>query len=62
VTAQPARHGVGDCESSAMEEVVVVGKQRVRQAAILAAGCWWFAWQALSPQQPSLNVGSTPDR
>lgn len=37
VTAQPARHGVGDCESLSMEEVVVVGKQTVRQAARLAA-------------------------
>ena len=33
MTAQAAQHGVGDCESSSMEEVVVVGKQAVRQAA-----------------------------
>jgi hypothetical protein len=37
VTAQPARDGVGECESSSREEVVVVGKQTVRQAARLAA-------------------------
>jgi riboflavin biosynthesis pyrimidine reductase len=37
VTAQPALHGVGEGESSSMEEVVVVGKQTVRQAARLAA-------------------------
>ena len=37
VTAQPARHGVGECESSSMGEVVVVGKQTVRQAARRAA-------------------------
>jgi hypothetical protein len=37
VTAQPARHRIGKCESSSLEEVVVVGKQAVRQAARLAA-------------------------
>ena len=37
MTAQAAQHGVGDCESSSMEEVVVVGKQTVRQAARRAA-------------------------
>jgi hypothetical protein len=37
VTAQPARHGVGDCDLSSIEEMVVIGKQTVRQAARLAA-------------------------
>jgi hypothetical protein len=37
VTAQLARHDVGERESSSMEEVVVVGKLTVRQAAWLAA-------------------------
>src|SRR5688572_10776114 len=37
MTAQRARYGVGECDSLSMEEVVVVGKQTVRQAARLAA-------------------------
>jgi hypothetical protein len=44
VTAQPARRGVGECESSSMEEVVVVGKQTVRQAARLAASQVQAKW------------------
>jgi hypothetical protein len=43
VTAQLARHDVGERESSSMEEVVVVGKLTVRQAAWLAA--WLAAYQ-----------------
>jgi hypothetical protein len=37
MTAQPGGYGVGECESSSIEEVVVVGKQTVRQAARRAA-------------------------
>ena len=37
MTARPASHDVGEYESSSIEEVVVVGKQAVRQAARRAA-------------------------
>jgi hypothetical protein len=37
VTAQPARHGLAECESSLMDEVVVMGRQTMTQAARLAA-------------------------
>jgi hypothetical protein len=37
MTAQPGGYGIGQCESSSIKEVVVVGKQTVRQAARRAA-------------------------
>jgi hypothetical protein len=37
MTAQRGGYGIGECESSSIEEVVVVGKQTVRQAARRAA-------------------------